>query len=189
MIYLNDHVQSLDVDDALARVSEQRRELALKFRHEGSRRLCLAAYLLLMDGLRRECFIEEPPIFGYSPEGKPFIVDHPDIQFNLSHSGDVAICAISNLPVGIDIETPRKISDSLIDYTMNKWERKFIDASDDKVTAFLEYWTKKEALLKLTGEGIRNDLKDVLMESENYLFESCMTDKYIYSIAKYRDLP
>ena len=189
MIYINDHVQSLDVDDALARVSAQRRELALKFRHEGSRRLCLAAYLLLMDGLRRECFIEEPPIFGYSPEGKPFIVDHPDIQFNLSHSGNVAICAISNQPVGIDVETSRKISDSLIDYTMNKWERKFIDASDDKVTAFLEYWTKKEALLKLTGEGIRNDLKDVLMESENYLFESCMTDKYIYSIAKYRDVP
>ena len=114
MIYLNDHVQSLDVDDALARVSEQRRELALKFRHEGSRRLCLAAYLLLMDGLRRECFIDEPPIFGYSPEGKPFIVDHPNIHFNLSHSGDVAICAVSNQPVGIDIETPRSIKAVII---------------------------------------------------------------------------
>lgn len=189
MIYLNDHVQSLDVDDALARVSEQRRELALKFRHEGSRRLCLAAYLLLMDGLRKEYGFTEPPVFDYLPEGKPFIVGHPDIHFNLSHSGDVAVCAIADQPVGIDIETTRKISDSLIDYTMNEKEREIIAASNDKVMAFLTFWTKKEALLKLTGEGIRNDLKEVLNQSEKYLFETCLTDKYIYSIAKYRVVP
>lgn len=189
MIYLNDHVESIDVDAALLRVSAQRREEALKFRHEGSRRLCLAAYLLLMDGLRKEYAITDPPVFSYLPEGKPFIAGHPDIHFNLSHSGDVAVCALSNQPVGIDIETSRKISDSLIDYTMNEQEREFIAASDDKVTAFLTFWTRKEALLKLTGEGIRNDLKNVLDQAEKYLFETCLTEKYIYSFAKYRVVP
>lgn len=189
MIYLNDHVESIDVDAALLRVSAQRREEALKFRHEGSRRLCLAAYLLLMDGLRKEYAITDPPVLSYLPEGKPFIAGHPDIHFNLSHSGDVAVCALSNQPVGIDIETSRKISDSLIDYTMNEQEREFIAASDDKVTAFLTFWTRKEALLKLTGEGIRNDLKNVLDQAEKYLFETCLTEKYIYSFAKYRVVP
>ena len=189
MIYLNDHVESLDVEDALLRVSAQRREQALKFRHEGSRRLCLAAYLLLKEGLRKEYAITEPCEFSYLPDGKPFLTEHPDIHFNLSHSGDVAVCALSDQPVGIDIETSRKISNSLIDYTMNEKERAFIAASDDMTMAFLTLWTKKEALLKLTGEGIRNDLKNVLDHADHYLFETCLTDRYVYSIAKYREIP
>ena len=189
MIYLDDHVGALDMDAALGRVSAQRRELALKFRHEGSRRLCVAAYLLLMDGLRREYAITGPPLFSFQSGGKPFLDDHPGIHFNLSHSGDVAVCAISDQPVGIDIETPRKISNSLIDYTMNESERELIAASGDPSTAFLTLWTKKEALLKLTGEGISNQLKDVLDEEGKYLFETCLTDRYVYSIAKYRDIP
>lgn len=187
MIYLNDHVESLDVDAALLRVSAQRREQALKFRHEGSRRLCLAAYLLLMDGLRVEYGLTEPPIFDYSAEGKPFIAARPDIHFSFSHSSTVAVCAVSGQPVGIDVETTRKISNSLIDYTMNDAERAFIAASEDKVMAFLVLWTKKEAFLKLTGEGIHNDLKNVLDQAENCLFETCLTDRYVYTIAKYRD--
>lgn len=189
MVYINEHADALDVDSALAKVSAQRRELALKFRHEGSRRLCLAAYLLLMDGLREEYGITEPPLFDYSPDGKPFIAARPDLFFNLSHSVNVAVCALADYPVGIDVETPRKISNSLIDYTMSEAERDFIAASDDKIMAFLTLWTKKEALLKLSGEGIRNDLKNVLDQTENIQFEVCLTDRYVYSIAKYRDIP
>lgn len=189
MIYLNDHVESLDVEDALSRVSAQRREQALKFRHEGSRRLCLAAYLLLKEGLRKEYGITEASEFSYLPEGKPILKEHPSVHFNLSHSGDVAVCVLSDQPVGIDIETPRKISSSLIDYTMNDEERAFIAASDDITMAFLTLWTKKEALLKLTGEGIRNDLKNVLGQADHCLFETCLTDRYVYSIAKYQEIP
>lgn len=189
MVYLNDQVDAFDIDLALARVSVQRREQALKFRHENGRRLSLAVYLLLMDGLREEYGIIEPPFFSYTLEGKPFIAEHPDIHFSFSHSGNVALCALGDQPVGADVEVPRKITPSLVSYTMNDLELEQINASPDPVMQFLFFWTRKEALLKLTAEGIRNNMKNVLEETDNYCFETIQTEKYIYSIAKYRNNP
>ncbi len=179
MIYLNDHSELLDIQVALSQVSQQRREQALKFAHESSRRLSLAVYLLLMGGLQKEYGITEPPVFKYLEGGKPVIKGHPEIHFNFSHSGNVALCAIDSQPVGADIKTHRKITPSLIAYTMNAEEQALI------TSAFLALWTNKEAVLKLTGEGIRSDLKSVLAHPENYVFETKITEKYIYSVARF----
>ena len=187
MVYLNDQVGALDLDLALARVSAQRREQALKFRHENGRRLSLAVYLLLMDGLREEYGIQTPPEFDYTVEGKPFILGRPDIHFSFSHSGNVALCALSDQPVGADVEVPRKITPSLVSYTMNDREQEQINASADPALRFLYFWTRKEALLKLTGEGIRNDMKQVLSESGKYHFETVKTNSYLFSVVKYRE--
>ena len=185
MIYLNEHTDLLDIEKALATVSAQRREQALKFAHESGRRLSLAVYLLLMEGLQKEYGITEAPVFDYLEGGKPVINGHPEIHFNFSHSGKVALCAIDSRPVGADVETARKITPSLIAYTMNEEEQKIIASAPDKIMTFLSFWTKKEAVLKLTGEGIRSDLKKVLDNPELYHIETITTEKYVYSIAKY----
>ena len=186
MVYINKNTKDIDVEIALAEVSQQRREQALKFRHENGRRLSLAVYLLLKKGLCEEYGITENPIFSYSADGKPFIIGHPDIHFNFSHSGNVALCALSDQSVGADVEVPRKISSSLVSYTMNDREKAQIDASPNPEMQFLYFWTRKEALLKLTGEGIRNDMKNVLDESEKYQIDTVVTENYIYSVAKYK---
>ena len=186
MIYINDHTDNLEIASALPLVSEQRREQALKFSHESGQKLSLAVYLLLMEGLRKEYGIMEPPVFDYLSGGKPVIVGHPEIHFNMSHSGTVALCALDSQPIGADVELPRKISPSLISYTMNEEEVEWIESSADKLMAFLSLWTKKEAVLKLTGEGIRSDLKKVLSEHEKYNIETTITEKYAYSIAKFK---
>lgn len=186
MIYINDHTEELDIAPALAKVSPQRREQALRFRFDAGRRLSLSAYLLLMEGLEKEYGITEPPLLGYSPEGKPFLVHYPDIYFNLSHSGNVALCAISDQPVGADVEVPRKISPELISYTMSDEEQQQINTSPDPIMQFLYFWTRKEAFLKLTSKGIRNDMRRVLAESGDCHLETIQTDHYIYSIANYK---
>ena len=186
MIYLNDHTELLDIEDALTKVSEQRREQALKFAHESGRRLSLAVYLLLMEGLQNEYGITEPPVFEYLEGGKPVIKGHPEIHFNFSHSGNVALCAIDSRPVGADVEKSRKITPSLIAYTMNEEEQALIASAPESLMAFLALWTKKEAVLKLTGEGIRSDLKTVLAHPENYIFDTKTTNDYIYTIARYK---
>ena len=185
MVYVNEHTDLLDIESALEQVSAQRREQALKFRHEEGRRLSLAVYILLAEGLKKEYGITETPVFDYTPEGKPFIASHPDIHFSLSHSKNVALCAISDQPIGADVETYRNISPSLVNYTMNESEQELINASSNRTMQFLHFWTRKEALLKLTGEGIRNDLKNVLAEAEKYHFETIEKDNYIYSIVRY----
>ena len=186
MVYLNGHTERIDIAAALAKVSAQRREQALRYRYESGQRLSLAVYLLLMEGLEKEYGILEPPLFDYTPEGKPFLPQHPDIHFSFSHSGNVALCALSDQPIGADVETTRKITPSLVSYTMNESEVAIINASENPTMQFLHFWTRKEALLKLTGEGIRNNLRMVLAEAEKYQMETVQTENYIYSIVQYK---
>ena len=189
MLYLNDRLHELDLDDALARLSEQRREQALRFKQETGRRTCAAAYLLLCQGLREEYGITEKPFFEYGEHGKPFIAGHPDIHFNLSHCREAVACFVSDRPVGIDIETIRPAKDSLLRYAMNDREVEAIVHAPDPALAFTCLWTQKEALMKLTGRGLTNDLKDVLSQHPHISIETTVSQdvRYVYSIAQPND--
>ena len=182
MVYLNDDIQGFDFEAALPLLSEQRREQALKFKHELGRKQCALAYLLLCKGLRQEYGITERPVFEYSEHGKPQIVGHPDIHFNISHCREAVLCVVSDRPVGCDIESIREYKESLARYTMNDTELEKILHSPHPEQAFIRLWTMKEALLKLTGEGIRNDIKDVLTGQESFETVENTERGYIYSI-------
>ena len=162
MIYLNDDIANFDWQAALPLLSDQRRELCLKFKHEQGRKNCAAAYLLLCEGLREEYGISEKPVFEYGEHGKPSIVGHPEIFFNMSHCREAAICVLSNKPVGVDIESIRPYNESLARYTMSDEEMALIDSAERRDVEFIRLWTLKEAVLKCSGEGIRNDMKHVL---------------------------
>lgn len=182
MIYLNDDMARFDFDAALPLLSEQRREQALKFRHEQGRKACAAAYLLLCEGLRKEYGIAEAPLFGYGEHGKPFLPGHPDVHFNLSHCREAAICALSDRPVGVDIESIREYNESLARYTMSDAELRQIELSPRPALEFTRLWTMKEAVLKLTGEGLRTDMKTVLKGTER--FQTVVSEErgYVYSV-------
>ncbi len=187
MIYIDDHINGFDLETALTLLSEQRREQALKFRFEQGRRTCVLAYLLLMRGLRQEFGIEEKPLFEYGEHGKPRIVGHPEVHFNLSHCRQAVVCAVSHQPVGVDVESVREYKESLIDYTMNVDEQALIRRAERPEVAFTRLWTQKEALLKLTGEGISRDLKTVLSQASGVSFTTVerLDKNYIYTICKY----
>ena len=162
MIYLNDDIANFDWQAALPLLSDQRRELCLKFKHEQGRKTCAAAYLLLCEGLREEYGISEKPVFEYGEHGKPSIVGHPEIFFNMSHCREAAICVLSYKPVGVDIESIRPYNESLARYTMSDEEMALIESAERRDVEFIRLWTLKEAVLKCSGEGIRNDMKHVL---------------------------
>ena len=183
MIYLNDDIARFDVEAALPLLSEQRREQCLKFRHELGRRQCAAAYLLLREALRREYGITEPPVFAFWEHGKPSIIGHPDIHFNLSHCREAVICAVSDRPVGVDIESIRAYNDSLARYTMSEEELDRIAQADRADVEFIRLWTMKEAVLKLSGRGIVDDMKRVLRGDGQTETHLCLEKGYIYTIA------
>ena len=182
MIYLNDDIEHFDWEAALPLLSDQRREQCLKFKHEQGRRTCAAAYLLLCEGLRKEYGIEEPPVFEYGEHGKPSIVGHPEIYFNISHCREAAICVLSDKPVGVDIESIRPYNESLTRYTMSDEEMIQIERAERREVEFIRLWTLKEAVLKCSGEGIRNDMKHVLDGLKHV--KTVINEKkcYIYSV-------
>jgi 4'-phosphopantetheinyl transferase len=186
MLYLNDDIAGFDFEAALPLLSEQRRQQALKFKHEQGRKTCAMAYLLLCKALRQEYGITELPVFEYGEHGKPFIVGHPDIHFNFSHCREAVICVVSNRPVGVDVESIREYRDSLVRYTMNEQEVQQIERAERPDVEFIRLWTMKEAVLKLSGRGIVDDLKHVLTDVKTSELTTVVDPevRYVYSICR-----
>ena len=180
---VSEHIWDFDLQVALAEISEQRREQALKFKHEQGQRLCVLAYQLLKEGLCKEYGITCNPIFEYNEHGKPSIVGHPEIFFNLSHCKEAAICAISNAPIGVDVECFREYKDSLVNYTMNDEEKADIAASATPEVTFIRLWTMKEATAKLIGTGITHDVKS-LIDTTKYKYTTVERQRYTYTICE-----
>jgi len=181
---LSEDIWDFDLEAGLREISEQRREQALKFKYELGQRLCVLAYQLLKQGLREGYGITENPVFEYNEHGKPSIVGHPEIFFNLSHCKHAAVCVISDQPVGVDVESIREYKDSLAHYTMNDEELREIESAEHPDVAFIRLWTMKEAALKLIGTGISNDLKTVI--SDSYVFTTVEKEQYIYTVCENR---
>ena len=140
------------------------------------------AYLLLCEGLRQEYGITERPVFDYGEHGKPIIVGHPDIHFNVSHCREGVICVVSDRPVGVDIESIREYKESLVRYTMNDCEVQQIEQAEHPEVEFIRLWTMKEAVLKLSGKGIVDNMKGVLTGHEQIETVYNEEKKYIYSV-------
>ena len=185
MVYLNDDIAHFDLEAALPLLSEQRLEQCLRFKHELGRKQCAAAYLLLCEGLRKEYGITELPVFEFGEHGKPAIVDHSDIHFNLSHCREAVLCVLSDHPVGCDVESIGRYKETLARYTMNDEELALIAGSDRPDVAFISLWTMKEAVLKRAGTGITDNMKSVLDGLAVGFSTIINIDKnYIYSITK-----
>ena len=192
MILIDDQIQEYTPEE-IARwtdeLPEWRRKQVLAYKTDMGRRQSLLAYRLLCQGLREEYGIMEQPTFVYNEHGKPSLAlpptggDGEGLYFSLSHCKEGVCCAISDRPVGIDIESAnRKISDSVIRYSMNEGEQALIRESDDPQRTFLRLWTQKEAVLKRLGTGIRDDMRDILSDHA-YTIEVRENERYILSVA------
>lgn len=185
MVYVDEHIDDFDLQSALAEISEQRREQALRFKFERGQRTCVLAYLLLKKGLREEYGITDNPLFEYGPHGKPYIVGHPEMHFSLSHCREAVACVISDRPVGIDVESVRRYKEDVVRYAMSEQEQQLIATAERPEVAFIRLWTMKEARLKLTGEGITNDLKTTL-DGDSWQFTTVerLDKNYIYTVCE-----
>lgn len=98
--------------------------------------------------------------------GKPYLHGYPEIHFNISHSGEYAVCALAGVPVGIDIQICQPLRGRrLLERTMNIREQEDIRNADEPEKAFAFFWAKKESYLKWSGEGITRDLSKLSMEN------------------------
>ncbi|WIY05394.1 4'-phosphopantetheinyl transferase superfamily protein [Amycolatopsis mongoliensis] len=98
------------------------------------------------------------------PHGRPRIPG-ADLTLSISHSGElIGVAATPSVPVGLDVETAgRKADDGLIEYALSPAEAAHLTGLSDaeKAAAFFVYWTRKEAVMKATGKGLRIPLKSI----------------------------
>ncbi len=118
--------------------------------------------------------------------GKPYIEGK---HFNLAHSGDFVILAVSDFAeVGCDIERVKALDyEKTAKIVFHENERKILSSAEDKQSLFFELWTKKEAFMKCIGEGFHFppstiDLTKysdkVLYKGRTYFFKEYMLVDY-----------
>lgn len=146
------------------------------------------AYVSITAGWMLQTLIMQ--MYGIAPEqlvleknenGKPYLKEHPEFSFNLSHAGDYVVLAYGSQPLGIDIERIREknlqvaarcFTEREYQYVLGKepveaeegarqTARLFTDPVqvDSVEERFFKLWTMKEAYLKLTGQGISVPLR------------------------------
>lgn len=188
MIQIFDIPDGLDASAELVRLlpvlPQWRLDKAMSYRFDIDRFLCAKSFLMLDNMLRENFGLAECPEFSYDSHGKPCFRDYPGIFFNISHCHKGIACAVMDKPVGIDIEEIQYDAD-LAKVILSPGELEAVRSADEPAVKFTELWTRKESFLKLTGEGLRDDMKNVLSGVEGIVFaaEINRSAGYIYSTA------
>ena len=175
------------VAEMLPMVSAQRREQALRYKHTLGEFCCLKSRLMLKEGLETMGYGLRD--WQFNEHGKPFIPGGP--YFSISHCKEGIAVAISDEPIGIDIEGIRHADEELIRRTMNEEERLWVTGDGLRVTGdglrdrrFTRLWTQKEAVVKAIGTGIVSfEQLQTILDNGQWALETFETEKYIYSIA------
>ena len=167
-------------------VSDQRREQALRYKHLFGQFCCLKSYELLMQLLASAPYaIHHTPSFLYNEHGAPRLEQGP--CFSISHCKHAIAVAISEKPIGIDIEHIRTAKPELVASTMNEQEQNEIWTAASSDVAFTRLWTQKEAVLKMQGTGILSidGIKNTLVALEHVDLQTKVNiDKqYAYTLA------
>lgn len=200
MYRINDNLSDISEDSlniVLSRLPKWRQEVVMRYRHFSKRRESAMAFSLLADILREEYAISEDIHFVYGEHGKPSLSGHEGIFFNLSHCSAAVACAVSNQEIGIDIESLGRYKKSLAEHTLSDEELSLLShASFDGLSPeaskdlfFTILWTKKEAVLKLLGTGITDNLKTILSQNaETVDFNTIINipKKYVCTIATFK---
>ncbi|MEH6655112.1 4'-phosphopantetheinyl transferase family protein [Loktanella salsilacus] len=155
--------QLVDSDPAV--LSQEERTRAARFVFDRDRDRYIAGRSRLRHILGT--YLNQAPIdvkFSYGTYGRPWVTG---LQFNLSHTGDLACLAVLQTPhqLGLDIEAVRPID---LDVAQAHFAPREMNAllalpMDARMPAFYRCWTRKEAYLKARGTGLFTDLSSFVV--------------------------
>ncbi len=134
----------------------------------------------------------------YSSNQKPYFKGSK-IFFNISHTNEIVVCAVTDVnDIGIDIEKLRALD--ILNFknmlTKNEWE--CVNNSSNPSDSFMALWTKKEAIIKASGDGLSLNLDSFEISNDNkteiknqtYSVQEIFIDKaYKCHLAVKGDLP
>ncbi|MGX8693855.1 MAG: 4'-phosphopantetheinyl transferase family protein [Methanobrevibacter sp.] len=161
------NVENLNLKKGYELVSKNRKDKIDFYRFEKDKKLSCGAYLLLKKLLSEKNISN--PVFKSEKYGKTYISNHENVYFNLSHSGKMVLCAISDMEVGVDIE----YIDDEIDLNIAKqyfYNREYesIMNAENRPDEFFKYWVLKESYMKYTGLGfhLKLDSFEIVVEDD-----------------------
>jgi len=160
------HFATLDalrprLSDLSGMLDDHERDRAARFVHDPDRERYVLGHGFLRAVLGKATGRTPASItFQRGEFGKP-VMGGNDVHFNFSDTKDAVIIGIANSELGVDIETMSRRVDhlSVAEHYFTPEEIAVIASSADGKRQFLDFWTRKEAVLKASGVGIMDDLK------------------------------
>lgn len=119
--------------------------------------------------------------YAYQEFGKPYLPEHPDIHFNISHSGDWVVGIVSDSSVGIDIEKITEMKSDISSLVLAEDENKKLHKlhENERGPFFFELWTLKESYSKVTGKGLSEGLQELKISFNNGIISMEKNEKPI----------
>lgn len=145
-------------------LNPQEYEKAKRFHWEDDFRSYLTGRMVLRILLSKYLDISAQNVEFRTQRKKPIITNDPSLKFNLSYSGEYILISLSRTETGVDIEKINTKFDyhSLLASCFGENEiQSILDEPKNSRTNFFLQWTRKEALLKYTGQGITENLNTV----------------------------
>lgn len=94
--------------------------------------------------------------FAVQESGKPVLESPQGYYFNVSHSGDLCACAAARVPVGIDVQQMKPVRfEAIARRYFQPEEQSQLAQQEDPMEMFYTLWTKREAIGKCLGVGLR----------------------------------
>lgn len=152
--------------DCLFRFADKNKQEQIKrMKIKSDKDLSLVGYWLAKLTIKKVFGIPLADIeFKIEESGKPYVAGYPDVHFNISHSGNIVLCALYDKPVGIDIQKMKDSNFELLAkrvFTEKEKEQFYSAPQDGRKAQFFRTWTAKESYLKFLGTGIKDFKKDI----------------------------
>ncbi|MBR4236626.1 MAG: 4'-phosphopantetheinyl transferase superfamily protein [Clostridia bacterium] len=154
-----------------------------KYKQNADRRRALAVRALLIYMLKEEGINAGQLSFTYAEYGKPVFSGDEKLYFSFSHSGTWALCALSDMPVGCDVEKTVRGNMLIAQKAFCEEETEALKTCEDFDTEFCRIWTARESYMKCTGLGFlcpRDSFSAVNKESVRQKDDDCRYELYTY---------
>lgn len=116
------------------------------------------AYDLLAIAAKEHWGLSPLPQLVRAPLGKPAFASGQGLEFNLSHSGPLALCALDHTPVGVDIQLVKSWRPSLPRRVCSPEQLEWLEQQEDVWRGFTALWAMKESRAKQSGQGLRGSI-------------------------------
>ncbi len=119
--------------------------------------------------------------FDYNAYGKPFFINNStNIQFNISHSGDLILIGLGhNYELGVDVEKwhPNIEFDDIAQSVFSLEEQRYLRqaSKQDKQKVFYHFWSLKESFIKEEGLGLQLPLDSFTMAFTDKPYQNCIS--------------
>lgn len=177
--------------EIVRRLDQDRQRKISSIKHGNELTRSILAGLLLRHACLSEGYSEElwrQAEIAQEAYGKPYIKGLPEFNYSLSHSGDWAVCAVDNIPIGVDIQEMRQWKLQMAKRFYAQSEYGLLSGlgesySEEQTALFYKMWTAKESCMKLTGRGIGAGISQYVANAD--FTKICAPEDTVFPIRVY----